>query len=645
MILRAGAALAREARRGPRPGEGALVRRGGALGARDRRFWTPAERRSRRPPSLSPVCGIAGELRWDGPADVTAVDRMAAAMGDRGPDASGLWSQGTAALGHRRLRIIDLSPAGGQPMLDPDLGLAIVFNGCIYNYRELREELSATGYRFFSTSDTEVILKAYHAWGERFVDRLVGMFALAIAERDSGRLVLARDRLGIKPLYVAEQPGALRFASTLPALLAGGGVDTTLDPVALHHYLSFHAVVPAPHTILNGVRKLAPATVMSVEPDGARRSRTYWEASFTRDPDREGMSAEEWGEELLGALRVAVERRMVADVPVGVLLSGGFDSSLVVGLLAEAGQCALSTFSIGFAAVGERTGDEFGYSDLVAGAFGTDHHRIRVSTDRMLPALDGAIAAMSEPMVSHDAVAFYLLSEEVTRHLKVVQSGQGADEVLAGYDWYPPLARVSGDGVDEYASAFFDRPHEEVAAMLQSEHRVEGDVSRAFAARSFHRPGADTAVDRALRLDTEVMLVDDPVKRVDNMTMGWGLEARVPFLDHEFVELAAKCPPELKLAGGGKGVLKDAARSVIPVEVIDRPKGYFPVPALVHLEGPYLALVEEALRSDRARERELFEPEYVERLLARPNEERTTLGGSKLWQAGLLELWLQARGL
>ena len=170
-------------------------------------------------------------------------------------------------------------------------------------------------------------------------------------------------------------------------------------------------------------------------------------------------------------------------------------------------------------------------------------------------------------------------------------------------------------------------------------------MSRAFAAASFHRPGADTAVDRALRLDTEVMLVDDPVKRVDNMTMGWGLEARVPFLDHEFVELAAACPPELKLAGGGKGVLKEAARAVIPAEVIDRPKGYFPVPALVHLEGPYLALVEDALRSPRARERGLLEPAYLERLLARPNEERTTLGGSKLWQVGLLELWLQARGL
>jgi asparagine synthase (glutamine-hydrolysing) len=431
----------------------------------------------------------------------------------------------------------------------------------------------------------------------------------------------------------------------VPALLAGGGVDTSLDPVALHHYLTFHAVVPAPHTILAGVRKLPPATVSRVAPDGARTSRTFWSATFARDPDRAGMGAEEWGEELLDALRRAVERRMVADVPVGVLLSGGFDSSLVVGLLAEAGQSGLATFSIGFAAVGERTGDEFGYSDLVAGAFGTDHHRIEVGTERMLPALDGAIAAMSEPMVSHDAVAFYLLSEEVSKHLKVVQSGQGADEVLAGYDWYPPLAGLSGPGVDEYAAAFFDRAGEETAAMLMPEHRVEGDVSRAFVAASFHRPGADTAVDRALRLDTEVMLVDDPVKRVDNMTMGWGLEARVPFLDHEFVELAATCPPELKLAGGGKGVLKDAARPVIPAEVIDRPKGYFPVPALVHLEGPYLALVEEALRSQRARDRGLFEPAYVERLLARPNEERTTLGGSKLWQAGLLELWLQARGL
>jgi asparagine synthase (glutamine-hydrolysing) len=263
----------------------------------------------------------------------------------------------------------------------------------------------------------------------------------------------------------------------------------------------------------------------------------------------------------------------------------------------------------------------------------------------MLPALDGAIAAMSEPMVSHDAVAFYLLSQEVSKSYKVVQSGQGADEVFAGYSWYQPLRDVPGSGADEYQAAFFDRPHEEMAETLADAYLTGDDVSRAFLDRHFDRAGADQPVDRALRLDTEVMLVDDPVKRVDNMTMAWGLEARTPFLDHELIELAAACPPELKLALGGKGVLKDAARSVLPAVVIDRPKGYFPVPALSTLEGATLGLIGATLSSDAARARGLFRAEHVDMLLQAPNEHLTTLEGSKLWQLALLELWLQAHGI
>ena len=336
---------------------------------------------------------------------------------------------------------------------------------------------------------------------------------------------------------------------------------------------------------------------------------------------------------------------MVADVPVGVLLSGGLDSSLIVGLLAQSGQRGLETFSVGFDDVGEREGNEFRYSDAVAQEFDTEHHRIHVPTDRMLPALDGAITAMSEPMVSHDAVAFYLLSQEVSRSLKVVQSGQGADEVFAGYSWYPPLISADGDGADTYRAAFFDRPQSEFADLLTDEYLLADDVSEAFVRDHFGQPGADTPVDRGLRLDTEIMLVDDPVKRVDNMTMAWGLEARTPFLDHELVELAAACPPELKLAHGGKGVLKVAARGVVPDVVIDRPKGYFPVPALSTLEGSALELVRETLGEDAVRRRGLFRPEHVRTLLAAPNDHLTTLEGSKLWQLALLELWLTAHGI
>ncbi len=574
---------------------------------------------------------------------------MAGAMVDRGPDGAGVWSAGRVALGHRRLKIIDLTEAGSQPMVDPELGLAICWNGCIYNYPQLRDELIGHGYRFFSHSDTEVLIKAYHRWGDQFVDRLVGMFAFALVERDSGRVLLGRDRLGIKPLYLTEDADRVRFASSLPALLAGGGVDTRIDTTALHHYLSFHSVVPPPRTILRGVTKVPPATLIAFEPDGRRTATAYWSPDFTRDPSRADWSEKDWEDAVLDALRLAVKRRLVADVPVGCLLSGGVDSSLIVGLLAEADQHGLQTFSIGFESVGDVAGDEFVYSDLIAERFDTDHHQIRIDTARMLPALDGAIGAMSEPMVSHDCVAFYLLSQEVAKHVKVVQSGQGADEVFAGYHWYPPLAEPAAASLEgavrSYRSAFFDRDSADVGALISPAFVADGDPSGQLVAEHFARPGAQTGVDRGLRLDTTVMLVDDPVKRVDNMTMAWGLEGRVPFLDHELVELAATCPPGLKTARDGKGVLKQAARQVIPSEVIDRPKGYFPVPALTHLEGPYLDLVRDALYAPAAKERGLFSPEAVERLLADPNGRLTPLQGNELWQIALLELWLQKHNI
>jgi asparagine synthase (glutamine-hydrolysing) len=593
------------------------------------------------------MCGIAGEIRFDGSApDVEAVARITAEMHRRGPDGSGVYSVGAIALGHRRLKIIDLSERGAQPMVDPELGLSAVFNGLIYNYRELRAELETAGYHFFSTSDTEVLLKAFKHWGPACVERFLGMFAFAVADRDTGVLTLGRDRLGIKPLYLAEGQGRLLFASTLPALLKAGGIDTSIDPVALHHYMTFHSVVPAPRTILSGVRKLPPATVRTIQPDGTSSDRVYWRPSHTRLPEHAGMSAADWRDAVLESLRVAVRRRMVADVPVGVLLSGGLDSSLVVALLAAEGQTGLQTFSVGFHAAAGESGDEFEYSDLVAEHFATEHQQILVDPARMLPAVDDAIVAMSEPMVSHDCVAFYLLAQEVSKSVRVVQSGQGADEVFAGYSWYPPLAGVPrAEGVEAYAKQFTDRPHAELAHILEPEWVLDHDPSRAFIAEHFAAPGADETLDAALRLDSTVMLVDDPVKRVDNMTMAWGLEARVPFLDHELVELAAACPPELKLAHGGKGVLKEAARGVVPDSIIDRPKGYFPVPAIRHLEGPFLDRVRDAVTDPVAKARGLVRRDWLDAMLADPNTARTNLGSNALWQVALLEMWLQERGL
>lgn len=576
------------------------------------------------------MCGFGLEIRDGGAPDREALERMGVSLAPRGPDGSGIRIEGGVGMVHRRLAVIDLSDLGAQPMRDDALGLSIVFNGCIYNHHELRAELRALGHEFVSHSDTEVLLKGWAQWGEELPSHLYGMFAFVIHE-DGGRTVLVRDRLGVKPLYLSERGGVLRAASTLPALLAAGGVDTRIDPVALHHYLSWHSVVPAPRTILRGVTKLPPATILTIEPDGTRRERVYWNPPFERRDD-----VDDWPGAVREALRRAVRRRMVADVPVGILLSGGLDSSLIVALLAREGQTGLATFSIGFEDVGDRSGDEFEFSDLIAREFATDHHQMRIDRRRLVEALPQAIEAMSEPMVSHDCVAFWLLSEAVRRERKVVQSGQGADEVLGGYDWYPPLLDAPGDGLETYAASFFDRDDDGVRALLAD--APDDDVSLAFARDWFARPGAATPVDRALRLDTEVMLVEDPVKRVDNMTMAHGLEARTPFLDHELVELAAACPPERKLADGGKGVLKDAARGIVPDAVIDRPKGYFPVPALTHLEGPVLAMVEDALR---ASDRGLFRREAVDAMLAAPNEHRTNLDGSSLWQLGLLELWLQ----
>jgi len=413
--------------------------------------------------------------------------------------------------------------------------------------------------------------------------------------------------------------------------------------VALNHYMTFHSVVPAPRTILAGVKKLPPASTLLIDPQGRIKIDSYWKLPFAQRSDESGLTADDWKERVLETLRKAVKRRLVSDVPVGVLLSGGLDSSLLVGLLSEMGQQEIRTFSIGFDSVNGEAGNEFTYSDRIASHFGTRHHRIEADSSRVLPTLTDCLSAMSEPMVSHDCIGFYLLSEEVSRHVKVVQSGQGADEVFAGYHWYPPLLDCP-DAVTGYAAAFFDRSHTEYAAAVHPRF-VGKDHSRDYVQRHFAMAGATTAIDRALRIDTTVMLVDDPVKRVDNMTMAWGLEARVPFLDHELVELAARIPAQFKVANGGKHVLKEAARPIIPSAVIDRPKGYFPVPALKYLDGEYLEWVRDIFASTHSKQRGIFNPDYVARVLADPSKHITRLNGSKLWQMAVLEHWLTVQGL
>jgi len=488
------------------------------------------------------MCGLCGELRFDGLSpDPSVIERMKTQLAKRGPDSEGAWAGGPIALGHRRLSIIDLSDKAAQPMADADSGVALVFNGTIYNYPELRTQLQALGHHFNSTGDTEVILRAYIQWGEDCIQRLQGMFAIGIWDSKQQRLLLARDRCGIKPLYFSQTAERLLFASNTQALIhADDAIDTTLDAAALHNLFSLHAVVPAPRTVIKGIRKVKPAHYMVIGKDGSVEEKRYWRLRAKR-PDT-AMSEQDWVQAVHDELRRAVEKRVkIADVPVGVLLSGGIDSSLLVGLLAEAGVKDLKTFSVGFEDAPEEKGNEFEYSDAVAQRFNTEHHQLMVPNNQVLPRLPEAFSNMAEPMFAQDAVAFYLLSEVVSKEVKVVQSGQGADEVFGGYFWYPRMHHSVTPGIKRFSDEYFDRDHDEYLQTVDARFHTD-DVTSQMMQDLLDEVEADDYLDRVLTVDVTTLIVDDPVKRVDNMTMAWGLEARVPFLDTQLVELAATMP-------------------------------------------------------------------------------------------------------
>jgi asparagine synthase (glutamine-hydrolysing) len=379
---------------------------------------------------------------------------------------------------------------------------------------------------------------------------------------------------------------------------------------------------------------------MMIEANGTQRIRRYWRYSATRA--ERTMSDHEWLEAIHDELREAVRRRNdIADVPVGVLLSGGLASSLLVALLAESGVADLRTFSVGFEDQPEEKGNEFEYSDPVAERYQTQHHKFLVPNGEVLKRLPEAVDNMSEPMFGQDAVAFFLLGEQVSQQIKVVQSGQGADEVFGGYFWYSRImAEAEGEPVDRFARHYFDRDHDEYLSMVTPEYGAE-DYTRELIAAGLQESDAETLIDAVLYLDQTMLIVDDPVKRVDNMTMAWGLEARVPFLDHHLVELAARCPPQLKLRDGGKYPLKAMARGIVPDAVIDRPKGYFPMPALKYVRGEFLTFMSDILSSQAARGRGVFQQNYIDMLMAAPEMHHTRIRGSKLWHIALFEFWLQ----
>ena len=585
------------------------------------------------------MCGICGQLRFDGGTPSSeSLDNMMNKLARRGPDSNGKWLEGTIGFGHQRLSIIDLSSSGSQPMIDSLLKLTLVFNGTIYNYKQLRSRLIGKGYSFFSSSDTEVIIKAYHYWGEDCVNHLDGMFAFAIWDKPSKKLFIARDRMGIKPLYYNLTNKAFTFASNSQALLTQD-LDKSVNPIALQQQLSLHGVVPAPNTIINGIKKLKPGTYIVLSEKGDIKEQTYWHPSATRPEGN--VSEQDYIARTHELLTAAVTKRMAAsDVPIGVLLSGGLDSSLIVALLKEAGHRDIRTFSIGFEDIDDESGSEFEYSDQVVSKFKTDHKKYLLSNQEVLPRLSEAVMNMSEPMVGQDAIAFYLLSEQVSKHTKVVLSGQGADEAFAGYFWYPRMAKEHGDEIESFSKHYVDRPHDEYLQTVMPIYQGENHTHK-WLSKEFLKPGADSFIDKVFRTDMTRLIVDDPVKRVDNMTMAWGLEARVPFMDTELVEWALKIPPSLKMREEGKYPLKKIARELLPSSVIDRKKGYFPMPALKYIQGDFLEFMSDILLSSSCRNRGIFDQKYINKVINSPKDYMTSLNGSRLWHLALLEFWMQ----
>lgn len=585
------------------------------------------------------MCGIAGELNFKGACRTDVLERMLGGVRYRGPDYEAIYCDEAIGLAHARLSIIDLSAAGNQPMRDCDDDLALVFNGVIYNYRVLMEQLIACGYQFFSCSDSEVILKAYRHWGQSCINKLEGIFAFGIWDRRRRTLFLARDRFGIKPLYYTRNNEHFRFASTPQALLAAGDINTEINPVALHHHLTLHAVVPAPLTLFKGIQKLQPAHSLAVDADGKMKTSRYWQLHPARGvPHDEDGWLKGLEDRLLQAVKVRYE---TTDVPTGVLLSGGLDSSLVVALLRQINVPGLNTYSIGFECRGDESGNEFRYSDQIAEHFQTEHHRFKVADSVLLENLSAAVQYMAEPMVGQDCIGFYLLAERVSQDIKVVQSGQGADEVFGGYFWYRLMNDADGSDVGKFAQFYFDRPHSEYLEGVTSAYRIE-DPTTPMIEALLETNRRDSFVNTVLSMDATTLIVDDPVKRVDNMTMAWGLEARVPFLDPKVVEYALAMSAELKLRDSGKYPLKQLARKYLPASVIDRPKAYFPVPALQRLGGQFLHLADSVLNSEACVQRGLFSREYVAKLLTNPQSYTTPIRGSKLWHYVLLEMWLQS---
>jgi asparagine synthase (glutamine-hydrolysing) len=614
------------------------------------------------------MCGICGKLWFDParPADLPGVRALADAIAHRGPDGEGFGTDGPVALGNRRLAVLDLDPRANQPMRDEAGGL-VVYNGETYNYPELRPELESLGHRFRTTCDAELVLPAYRQWwaaeGPHFVSRLSGMFAFALWDGRARRLVLARDRVGKKPLHYALTDEGLVFASELHALVRDPLVDRAPDWQGLSDYLAFK-VVPGPRTAWVGARKLPPGTVLVAEWGADGKPRVTLTRTWRLSPGSEtggAPSLDDAADEVLARLRVAVKRRLLSDVPLGAFLSGGLDSAAIVALMAQESG-TVKTFTIGFR---EADHDETADARRVASLFGTEHHELLVEPDAV-SLLDAALEHHGEPFADGSALPTYLVAGLARRNVTVALSGDGGDEAFAGYDRYRALAladrlhrparaplrfgvrvgaalavavgaapdgsafasgaRGRGARFVRFANALDRTPRqrnndwrlslgrEQLAALLTPEG------ARRFPAPSFY--GADVPLplplNEALVQDVEGYLPDDILPKLDIATMAHGLEGRCPFLDHELLEYAACLPSRLKLGGRpltSKRVLRHALRRLLPADMrVGRKRG-FGLPLERWFRGPLRQHARDVLLAPAARARGLFRPEGVADLL------------------------------
>jgi asparagine synthase (glutamine-hydrolysing) len=630
------------------------------------------------------MCGIAG---WVGAAggDREVLDGMLRVLEHRGPDDTGRWLHGEAALGMTRLAIIDLV-TGRQPMTSADGAATLVFNGEIYNFRDLRAELDGRGRRFATRSDTEVLLRAWEEWGEACVDRLRGMFAFALWDARRRRLLLARDRLGKKPLYYWQRGGVLVFASEPKALLRHPAVGRALDPVALEHYTAF-GYTPGARSIFEGIAKLPPGHTATLA-DGALALRRYWTLPAGVPSPAASPSRDELLGDVRAAVRDAVRVRLEADVPLGVFLSGGVDSSVIVACMRELGVGRLATFSVGFG--GDASHDELPYARAVARRFETEHHE-ELLEPKAADLAATVVRAFDEPFADSSAIPTLVVAEATARHLKVALSGIGGDETFGGYPRYlgvrlseawarvPRVLRAGpealarrllpdsatsrnlGDWARRFAEGagrlmperyvgwtrFFDAPALAALATPALGRAFGGDVEAAHRAAWAAR-GHDDVVDGACRIDLATYLPDDLLTMADRMSMARSLELRAPFCDHRLVELSLAIPPALKLAGFTlKALLKASFADVLPPEVLRRRKQGFMVPLSRWLRGDLRHLVEDALAPERVRARGLWRPEAVARLVTEHLSGART-HGDRIWTLVMLELWmreyLDARG-